>query len=59
MKIIPWLFALRLPLFADDLGHQASAYADPAAPSANDVIRTPMFERIAIWVFMAVRTSPA
>lgn len=34
-------------LFADDLGRYASAYADPDQPSVNDIIRTPVFDRIA------------
>lgn len=34
-------------LFADDLGRYASAYADPALPSPNDVVKTPVFDRIA------------
>jgi len=34
-------------LFADDLGRYASAYADPDNPSANDLIKTPAFDRIA------------
>jgi uncharacterized sulfatase len=34
-------------LFADDLGRYASAYADPALPSANDIVKTPVFDRIA------------
>jgi uncharacterized sulfatase len=34
-------------LFADDLGRYASAYADPAQPSPNDLIRTPVFDRLA------------
>jgi uncharacterized sulfatase len=34
-------------LFADDLGRYASAYADPARPSPNDIVRTPVFDRIA------------
>lgn len=34
-------------LFADDLGRYASAYADPKNPSVNDIIRTPVFDRIA------------
>ncbi|HEX5790988.1 MAG TPA: sulfatase-like hydrolase/transferase, partial [Luteolibacter sp.] len=34
-------------LFADDLGRYASAYADPAKPSPNDVIKTPAFDRLA------------
>ena len=34
-------------LFADDLGRYASAYADPAAPSPNDVVKTPVMDRIA------------
>ncbi len=36
-----------LLLFADDLGCYASAYADPAAPSPNDIVKTPVFDRIA------------
>ena len=36
-----------LLLFADDLGRYASAYADPEHPSPNDLIRTPVFDRIA------------
>jgi uncharacterized sulfatase len=36
-----------LLLFADDLGRYASAYADPQKPSPNDIIRTPVFDRIA------------
>jgi N-sulfoglucosamine sulfohydrolase len=36
-----------LLLFADDLGRYASAYADPAQPSPNDLLRTPVFDRIA------------
>ena len=36
-----------LVLFADDLGRYASAYSDPDAPSPNDVIRTPAFDRVA------------
>lgn len=34
-------------LFADDLGRYASAYADPKLPSPNDIVRTPVFDRIA------------
>ncbi len=34
-------------LFADDLGRYASAYSDPAQPSPNDIVRTPVFDRIA------------
>lgn len=34
-------------LFADDLGRYASAYSDPENPSVNDIIRTPVFDRIA------------
>jgi uncharacterized sulfatase len=34
-------------LFADDLGRYASSYADPAKPSPNDIVRTPVFDRIA------------
>lgn len=34
-------------LFADDLGRYASAYAAADKPSANDVISTPAFDRIA------------
>jgi uncharacterized sulfatase len=36
-----------LLLFADDLGRYASAYADPARPSVNDIVKTPVFDRIA------------
>jgi N-sulfoglucosamine sulfohydrolase len=36
-----------LLMFADDLGCYASAYADPASPSPNDIIRTPVFDRVA------------
>jgi uncharacterized sulfatase len=36
-----------LLLFADDLGRYASAYADPKQPSPNDIITTPVFDRIA------------
>jgi N-sulfoglucosamine sulfohydrolase len=36
-----------LLLFADDLGRYASAYADPSLPSPNDIVRTPVFDRIA------------
>ena len=36
-----------LLLFADDLGRYASAYADPEKPSPNDILRTPVFDRIA------------
>jgi len=36
-----------LLLFADDLGCYASAYADTNNPSPNDLIRTPVFDRIA------------
>lgn len=36
-----------LLMFADDLGRYASAYADPKNPSPNDIIRTPVFDRIA------------
>lgn len=34
-------------LFADDLGRYASAYSDPNVPSPNDIIKTPVFDRIA------------
>lgn len=34
-------------LFADDLGRYASAYADPKNPSVNDIVKTPVFDRIA------------
>lgn len=34
-------------LFADDLGRYASAYADPALPSPNDIVKTPVFDRMA------------
>lgn len=36
-----------LLLFADDLGRYASTYADPKHPSPNDIITTPVFDRIA------------
>lgn len=36
-----------LMLFADDLGRYASAYASKNLPSANDIISTPTFDRIA------------
>lgn len=36
-----------LLLFADDLGRYASAYADPQKPSPNDIITTPVFDRMA------------
>lgn len=36
-----------LLLFADDLGRYASAYADPANPTPNDIVSTPAFDRIA------------
>jgi uncharacterized sulfatase len=49
-SILP-LFAKEKPnilfMFADDLGCYASAYADPEKPSANDIISTPAFDRIA------------
>lgn len=35
-----------LLFFVDDWGRYASIYADPSAPSANDVVRTPHFDRI-------------
>ncbi|MFC7336058.1 sulfatase [Haloferula chungangensis] len=59
MKPILWLLFLAssltgadsrpniLLLFADDLGRYASAYADENQPSANDIISTPVFDRIA------------
>lgn len=34
-------------MFADDLGRYASAYGDPRRPSPNDIIKTPVFDRIA------------
>jgi uncharacterized sulfatase len=34
-------------MFADDLGRYASAYGDPNMPSPNDIIKTPVFDRIA------------
>jgi len=34
-------------LFADDLGRYGSAYADKERPSANDIVKTPAFDRIA------------
>jgi uncharacterized sulfatase len=36
-----------LIMFADDLGRYASIYADPKQPSPNDIIRTPVFDRMA------------
>jgi len=36
-----------LLLFGDDLGRYASAYADPEKPSPNDIVKTPVFDRIA------------
>jgi N-sulfoglucosamine sulfohydrolase len=36
-----------LLLFADDLGRYASAYSSPKTPSPNDIITTPVFDRIA------------
>ena len=36
-----------LLLFADDLGRYASAYASKEQPSANDIISTPTFDRLA------------
>jgi len=34
-------------LFADDLGRYARAYSDPKNPSPNDIMTTPVFDRIA------------
>jgi N-sulfoglucosamine sulfohydrolase len=34
-------------MFADDLGRYASAYSDPNSPSPNDIVKTPVFDRIA------------
>jgi len=34
-------------LFADDLGRYASAYRNPDRPSPNDLIETPVFDRLA------------
>lgn len=34
-------------LFADDLGRYAKAYSDPKSPSPNDIMTTPVFDRIA------------
>jgi N-sulfoglucosamine sulfohydrolase len=34
-------------LFADDLGRYASAYSHPEIPSVNDIVSTPVFDRIA------------
>lgn len=36
-----------LLFFGDDLGRYASAYANPALPSPNDIVKTPVFDRIA------------
>ncbi|MEP4077005.1 sulfatase [Haloferula sp.] len=36
-----------LLLFADDLGRYASAYADERHPSPNDMVSTPVFDRVA------------
>lgn len=36
-----------LLMFADDLGRYASAYRDAGLPSPNDVIKTPVFDRVA------------
>ena len=51
LLITPFLTATEKPnivlLFADDLGRYASAYADPALPSPNDIIKTPVFDRLA------------
>jgi uncharacterized sulfatase len=50
LGFIPAIAAARpniLILFADDLGRYASAYADPEQPSPNDLLRTPVFDRIA------------
>lgn len=47
----PWILAAEKPnivlLFADDLGRYASAYADPTLPSPNDIVKTPVFDRMA------------
>ena len=34
-------------LFADDLGRYASAYSDAKRPSPNDLLSTPVFDRVA------------
>ncbi|QTN33025.1 sulfatase [Akkermansiaceae bacterium] len=59
MKFLPFFLAAALTasaaekkpnillLFADDLGCYASAYADPSHPSPNDLVSTPVFDRIA------------
>jgi N-sulfoglucosamine sulfohydrolase len=36
-----------LLLFADDLGRHASVYADPTRPSPDDVVKTPVIDRLA------------
>lgn len=57
-KLLPFLIAFCtasgaqerpniLLLFADDLGRYASAYAASDTPSPNDIITTPVFDRIA------------
>lgn len=51
LLIFPLAVAEKKPnillLFADDLGRYASAYADPALASPSDVVKTPVFDRIA------------
>ncbi|MDB4385705.1 sulfatase-like hydrolase/transferase, partial [Opitutaceae bacterium] len=51
LSLITPVFAQDRPnillLFADDLGRYASAYADPAKPSVDDIVSTPAFDRIA------------
>ena len=36
-----------LLMFADDLGRYASVYRDAALPSPNDIVETPVFDRVA------------
>lgn len=51
LLLMPPMQAVERPnillLLADDLGRHASAYRDPAAPSVDDVIKTPVFDQVA------------
>lgn len=51
LLIFPLAVAEKKPnillLFADDLGRYASAYADPALASPNDILKTPVLDRMA------------